>query len=264
MKQEKLLSVEVSKLMSLYKIIKNTENCEEKRSCIIPVAQVVSGTTATAFDDPVKNSKEIIEEAEEKAFIIIEHAKKEALREAQIALEALKEQTYQEAYNSGLEKGQVKGYEAGHAESKKECELHRSQAKAVLENAHKKAIHIIEKNEDEIIQLSIYIAEQILQTVLSKEDALLIKIAQDAFREFKDKKHVIISIHPNKKGFYEANLDELKRVCPYTEITLLEDEKVSEKGCIFESDSQVVDTQVEGQLDRIKEALLEMRTSYGA
>lgn len=235
----------------------------EKKSCIIPVAEIVSGGAVVAPDDPVKNSNKIIEEAEEKASIIIEHAKKEAEKEAQETLEALKEKTYQEAYNRGFEKGQNEGYEAGQAESRKDSQLIRSQAKAVLEDAHKKAVHIIEKNEDEIIELSIYIAEHILQTALSREDAPLIKIAQDAFREFKDKKHVIISIHPNKRAFYETNLDQLKKVCPYTEITLLEDEKVSEKGCVLESDSRVVDTQVDGQLERIKEALLEMGRNHG-
>jgi len=263
MKQEKSLSVEVTKVKSLYKIIKNTDPSVEKKSCIIPVSEIISGEPVVAPDDPVRNSKKIIEEAEEKASIIIEHARKEAEKEAQGTLEALKEKTYQEAYKSGFETGQNEGYEAGQAESRKDCQLIRNQAKSVLEDAHKKAAHMIEKNEDEIIELSIYIAEQVLQTALSREDAPLIKIAQDAFREFKDKKHVIISIHPNKRAFYETNLDQLKKVCPYTDITLLEDEKVSEKGCVLESDSQVVDTQVEGQLERIKEALLEMGTSHG-
>ncbi len=246
-------------MKSLYKIIKNSDSFEERKSCVVPVAEIVTVSTAASSDDSGENVNDIIEEAEKEASRIIEAAKIQAKQDAQAVLEELKEKTYQEAYKSGFEKGRKEGYDTGHAEGIKECESLRDQAKKVLKNAHEQALQIIEKNEGEIIELSVYIAEQILQTAISRDDAPLMKIAQDAFREFKDKKHVIISVHPNKKPFFETNIETLKRVCPYTTVTLLEDEKVPENGCILESDSQVVDTGIDGQLEKIKEALLEMR-----
>jgi len=244
---------------SLYKIIKDSDDFKERKSCVIPVTEIVPNSAIAVSDDSGENEDNIIEKAEKEALQIIEAAKFQAKEEARNVLEDLKKKTYQEAYENGFDEGRKEGYETGHSEGIKECESLREQAKSVLKNAHEQAVRIIEKNEGEIIELSVYIAEQILRTAISRDDAPLIKIAQDAFREFKDKKHVIISVHPKRKPFFETNIETLKRVCPYTSVTLLEDEKVPEDGCILESDSQVVDTRIDSQLEKIKEILLEMR-----
>lgn len=261
MKREKSLLTEVSKVKSSSRIIKNLEMIEEKKSCVIPVNHVYTSKKESAPQPEKNEHEEIIKKAKIEAEQIIQQAVEKGKEEAQATIETLKENTYNEAYKQGFKEGETKGFDQGLSEGEKQGDLIRKQAKMVLESAHKSAQATIEKNESEIIQLAMHIAERILFTSLSQNEEHLIRIAQDACTEFKKKKHVIVSVHPEKKVFFEMNIDALQRVCPHTTFSVIEDTKISQDGCVLESDAQVVDTQITGQLEKVKEALLEMRAS---
>ncbi|NLK73544.1 MAG: hypothetical protein GX285_11065 [Clostridiales bacterium] len=252
-------------MRSSFRIIKNVGPVREEKKCTIPINEIkihlVRDTEEDNLEQILTENEAIIEGAKAEAEKIIREALIEAETEARLAAESIKEKAFNEAYAEGFHKGQEDGYQQGYEEGVKESELLRKQAKMVLENAHKNAQEMIEKNEGEIIDLALHIASKLMLTTLQKDDMPLIKMAQDACREFKDKKHVIISVHPEKKAFFETNIDVLKKICPHTTFSILEDEKISETGCVIESDAQVIDTQITVQLDKVREALLEMGIS---
>lgn len=248
-------------MKSSFKIIKNLERIEEKKSCVIPISDI--NTFEEELQQTENDYEKIIEEAKVEAKKIRDEAIKQAKTDAQETLEELKKQTYDEAYEMGFKQGVSKGHEEGYLNGEKESELIRKQAKMVLDHAHQSAKDMIDKNEDEIIDLAVHIAEQIILTTLSKNDESLIKMAQDACSEFKNKKHVIISVNPSKKALFDSNIEVFEKICPNTIFTIIEDEKISDEGCVLESDAQVVDTQITGQLEKVKEALMEMEANNG-
>lgn len=252
-------------MRSSFRIIKNVDPVREEGKCTIPVNEIkihlVSEKTDDDLDQNLTENVAIIGEAKAEAERLIREALIKAETEAKLAAESIKEKAFNEAYAEGFHKGREDGYQQGYEEGVKESELLRKQAKMVLENAHKNAQEMIEKNEGEIIDLALHIASKLMLTTLQKDDMPLIRMAQDTCREFKDKKHVIISVHPEKKAFFETNIDELKKICPNTTFTILGDEIISETGCVIESDAQVIDTQITVQLEKVRQALLEMGIS---
>lgn len=264
MRLEKLLLAEVIKVDSSYRIIKNPVLKQEEKRCVIPVFDVDDGIKGLHPDDPVENAKieasRLMAEAENEANRIKKEAIDKAKEDAQSFLEELKKNTYEEAYNLGFIEGKKEGFDAGSCEGIEQGDLIRKQAKLVLEMAHKNAQEIIEKNETEIIDLSVHIAKKLLMTSLLDNHEALITIAKDACTEFRNKNQVIISVNPRIKSFFMNHVEGFKEICPNTVFTVLEDEKVNETGCIIESDTQVIDTQITSQLENVKEALLEMRT----
>lgn len=230
----------------------------EEEKCTIPINEIkIRLVNDKENDETYQISTEeeiIIEKAKLKGEEIIQ----KLILNAEIEAEALKERIFDEAYAKGLAEGKEDGYNKGYEEGANESDLLRNQAKLVLQNAHKSSKEMIEKNELEIIDLAIQIANKIMVMTIQNDDKPLISMAQNVCKEFKNKKHVIISVCPQKKSLFETNIDDFKKICPNTSFTILEDERISEMGCILESDAQVIDTQITLQLEKVKEALIEM------
>ena len=267
MKQEKSLSAEVIKVQSSYKIIKSYANQEKKTACVIPVHDVKKEVHPGILD-PVEKSKaeaeNIILEAEYHARQVKEEAFQKAQIDAQVMIDELKKHTYDEAYKSGFEEGKTQGFNQGLIEGQEEGEVIRKQAKFVLQNAHKMAQNTIDKNENEIIELAVHIAKKILLKSISHRDEHLLFIAKDACVELKNKSQIIIRVHPANGTLFLSQIESFKEICPSTVFSVLEDESVNETGCMLETDTKIIDTQITSQLETVKEALLEMGTKNDA
>lgn len=247
---------------SSYKIIKSHANEQQKRACVIPVHDIKREAHPSVLD-PVEKSRveaeRIMREAEYAATQIRDGAVQKAQIEAQASIDELKKNTYDEAYKLGFKEGNEEGLSQGIKEGQEQGETIRRQAKFVLQNAHKRAQDIMDRNEAEIIELAVHIAKRILLKSISENEEHLLEIAKDACVELKNKTQIIIHINPNNSSLFLSHIDIFQQVCPDTIISVLEDERVNETGCILETETKVIDTQITNQLEEVKEALLEMR-----
>lgn len=249
---------------SSYKIIKAYANPEKKVECVIPVNDIEGDTNISVLDHEERakiEAEQILQQAKYEAQQIKEEALKKAEKEAQVMIEELKNNTYNNAYKAGFEEGKTEGANQGLLEGQEQGEVIRKQAKFVLENAHQMAQNTIDKNESEIIALSVHIAKKILLKAISENHEHLIDIAKDAFIELKNKAQIIIRVYPTRSSLFLNHIESFKEICPNTVFTVLEDEAVDETGCIIETDTQNIDIQITSQLEAVKEALLEMRTN---
>lgn len=261
MKQVKSFLAEVIKVHSSYKIIKAYANQEDKNACVIPIHDVKQEGHPSLID-PVEKAKSeaenILAEAEYNARQIKDDAIQKAQIDAQVMIDELKKLTYDEAYKQGYEEGQAEGYNQGQEEGQKQADITRKQAKFVLQNAQKMSQDSIDKHEIEIIDLAIHIARKVLLKTISDQDEHLLFIAQDACSELKNKSQIIIRVHPVNSTLFISQVEVFKEICPNTVFSVLEDEGIDETGCVLETDTQVINTQITSQLENIKEALLEM------
>lgn len=246
---------------SSFSIIKDRISEETDKRCVIPVLEIKqadrneksSKTAETEYAEQL--AEKIVAEARQEASAILQ----KAMDEASAEIERLKKEAFDQAYRQGYEQGEKDGYQVGFQAADKEGELIRKQAKLVLESAHKKAHEINEKNQNDIIELSVQIAGKIINASLSENQEYILKIAKEAISEFKNKKQVVIYVSPENAELFGRSSDSLSAVCPNTSIVIMEDEKVSPFGCVIESDTLIIDAQVTSQLEQVKNALLEMR-----
>lgn len=251
-------------MLSSFRILKDQPVEDGNKRYVIPIINIE--TTVDPVEEELQN-EEVIIEAEQEAQNIISQAKQEAakivqksIEEAAEKIEAIKREAYEEAYRQGYEQGEKDGYQVGFQTADKEGELIRKQAKMVLEGAHKKAQEITEKNQKDVISLSVQIASKIMSHVLSDNMEYIVDIAKDAMFEFKNKKQIMINVHPSNKDLFERSMDAFTGLLPNTSIIIMVDEKIQPSGCIIESDTLNIDTQITSQLEQVKSALLEMRS----
>jgi flagellar assembly protein FliH len=187
-----------------------------------------------------------------------------ALAEAQA--DDIRREAREEGQNSGYAEGTRRGIEEGRqkafAEAQEECDamleqarLVKKQAKSVLEAAHEKSLSRADRKRNEIIELSIAIAEKIIHAELNATRELILGIAEEACQEFKKRKHIIMNVNPVNVELFEASVSAFSKICPNAEFVVLPDEGIEENGCVIESDTTVLDAQITVQLENVKKAL---------
>lgn len=273
MNQGKLLLIGVEKVQSSFNILKGAWGDQELYKKVIPIIKIVGQdrdemrgkqnlSSELRENHATYEADRIIREALEEAELLKKEVFEKTKEEAHSILENLKETTYQSAYQEGMEKGLVDGKKAGLEMANEECQLARDNAKTMLQNAHFEVQEIISRAQIEIIHLAIDIAKNLMNRVKLEDEGVLMDIARDAFLELKDKEQIIIHIHPSNKDVLTEYLNEIKEMCPKANLILLEDPTIDPIGCRLESETATIDTQMDSQLNKIREALMDMRNHH--
>ncbi|MTI69485.1 MAG: hypothetical protein FH751_04410 [Firmicutes bacterium] len=217
------------------------------------------------YDEELENievlRKEILNNAKLEAKEIINDAndqKKELLNKAKEEINVLKDKAYKEAYDEGFNKGKTEGFNKAYDEAKVEANALRKEAKDVLKDAHKKSRDYIEGTNKEIIDLIIDVSENVTGLLINESEKNIVEMVKKALQEVREKRQIILRIHPESSLYLESNLHQFNKICPNAKFTILEDKDLEENGCKIESESEIIDLQISEQLENIKSKLLEM------
>ncbi|MTI65722.1 MAG: hypothetical protein FH753_03890 [Firmicutes bacterium] len=205
--------------------------------------------------------KEILNNAKLEAAEIIDDAntkKEELLNKTNKDIKNLKDKAYKEAYDEGFKKGKENGFNKGYDEGKVEADALRKEAKEVLNNAHEKSRDYIEDTNKEIIDLIIDVSENVTNLLINESEKNIVEMVKKALEEVREKKQIILRVHPKSALYLESNLHQFNKICPNAKFTILEDKELEENGCKIESESEIIDLQISEQLENIKSKLLEM------
>jgi len=178
------------------------------------------------FLSALSSAEDILKHAENMAEEIIQNAKIEA--------EALK----QESRNAGFEQGMA-------------------EAASKIISASRYREKVIEKFKDEIIELSVSIAEQIIREQIKVNPSLVNRIFQKAISEIEDKDLVTVYVNPEDVVSAEilvAGREGGNRIAKV--VRVVADDSINRGGCVIESASEHVDARIETQLDAVRKALL--------
>lgn len=196
------------------------------------------------IDNATKKAEEIVNEAQSRSSQIIEAARKEA--------ERIKNDAYMAALKKGLNEGTQKGIEEG---LKKTKDI-RSNAEEVLNEAHKASREYIENHRKEIMELSFTIAEKVINSELSRDDSIIVGIANKAIENCVSKGQVVITVNPMDYANLDCRVDELEKSAGENAvITIIKDNDIRLGGCKVDTGLSTVDATIDGQLEKIKEAL---------
>ena len=241
-----------------YRIIKNKEEGKNPESFEIPIIST-EDLSKNQYGGNIENrkkevwgtqAKECIKNAEQQAKNIIEQARKEA--------RIIKKQAEDRGYQDGFGKGKKEGYKQGYEQGMQETNEVKENAKQLLQSAHKESRKYIEKTRQEIIDLASSIARNIIHFNIDTKDESLIEMVKNALRHAEERKQIIIRSHPDCYLMLQTNLYQFKKICPNAIFTFLEDKAIKGKGCIIESEEQVINLEIDHQLENIVSALSEM------
>lgn len=160
-------------------------------------------------------------------------------------LESEKESTMQKAYQDGLAKGQ----KAGEAQYQaKAAEMMQTIASVVSEKNK-----VLKQSKGEILNLAMKIAEQILKSEISFNQAVCLNIVAEALSRITDKDQVIIRVGSSDFDYVNSHRERLhNQMSDIKSLSVQEDSKIEQGGCIIETRLGFIDSTIATKLDSIR------------
>ncbi len=218
-----------------------------------------------------KNHKEVYEEKREEvrepvppAIKIKEHC---ILKGARNTAEGIISEAQKEAEKI-KECARQQGYEKGMQDATEELEIlterQTQEVSSIVKKLERCQQEIDSKMQDSILQLSIDVAEKIINIQIERDDTLYIGIVKKAIAGLKSAEKFILRVSraEYEKYFKEGSkrlLDEME--CVTFEVIC--DPFAEEKSCIVDSDEGIINAGVSAQLDKIQRSLKERANIYG-
>lgn len=166
-------------------------------------------------------------------------------------IETEKKRILDNAYREGIEKGKIAGEEALQEKSQ---ELLRT-INSVIEDKNK----ILKNARGEILRLAMKIAEQILKSEISLNQAVCVNIVSEAISKITDKDRVIIKVNRADADFVRANKDRiLSHMSDVKNLAIQEDPRIEQGGCIIETKMGYIDSTVSTKLESIEKAIFKV------
>lgn len=194
---------------------------------------------------------QIIEEMELKKNKIIEDAKN------------LSAKIEQEAYEKGYKEGQANGYEDGYKEAfDSNIDEARFKSESIIQEAQEFLLQVnslkaeyIKKNKQNIMNLAISIAEQVLREKFEETDSMN-SLIENAIVEYGSKKSIIIKVNPLYKDEIEEKAKEWKDLYNIQDdIFVLGYDAIKKGNVVIETEKGSVSSGIDTVLDVLKEEL---------
>lgn len=207
------------------------------------ISEVVSKAEEEGNYDLEELRKEVLDIAHKE----IDLERKKILKQANEEAELIKENTYNETYKEAYEKGYSEGRMVGEEES----QTIKKQVIRQYEDAEKYVDTYLKDNEKKIIDLSLDMAESIVNYSLEEDKENIIKMLTPILRSYDKQSNIVISCHPKRQKYLEEKMQDLENKSPGSKIILLADESLNENDVILETDYQIIDMGIKKQLESI-------------
>ncbi len=195
--------------------------------------------------------KSIIEEAQQK--------KQKIETEAEINAQKVEKEAYEKGYAQGINNGKEDGYKQAYEETiekaKEEAANIIERAEQILKGAERDYNNYLTSKKNDIIDLALNIAENIVRKKLEKNNSMN-ELIEEALRLSKGEESVVIKINPSYVDELKKYVDKWK--IEYSikhEIFMLPDDSMEKGNAIIEKNSGVVKIGVDIGMEQIRKAL---------
>lgn len=155
----------------------------------------------------------------------------------------------QESYAKGMSEGVLKGIEIQKNENLKPAQS-LVQLIRELSEAKKK---IIESAEEQIIQLSLAVAEKVIHSEVTTNREVVLSVLKEAIRSIVDRENMKIHIHPEDLRYItEIKPDFIKSFDGAKNVAFEEDRSVGQGGALIETLFGEVDARIDRQYHEVK------------
>lgn len=198
-------------------------------------------------------AKIIEDNAKNDAYEIVEASRTQAI---EIEKEALgkSDEIFQNAKTSGYQEGFESGYSAGFEEGRKNAHDIIKEARVLKEQIQEEYKQIIEKAQKDLVQLSIMIAEKILNMEITQNDYIK-GIIQEGMSNLTAAKEVVIRVSESDYDFATYLKPQIFLMTKNIDrIEIKKDLSMQRGDCVIENPlSGSIDVGITTQLERIKE-----------
>ena len=196
-----------------------------------------------------RQAEDITAKAQADAIQFIEAAKTKA--------QNLIEETRNEAYQQGSQQGYNEGYQNGFNQISNELHEQIRSMDFLAESAFNVKREIIASSEEQILHLTIAIAEKVLRAKLELDPNVVLNIVKAAIKELKDKEEVTIVVNPKLTAPLYNFTDELKNtINGLGKIKIIEDSTIPPDGVIVESADSRIDARLNTQIEEIAKQII--------
>jgi flagellar biosynthesis/type III secretory pathway protein FliH len=172
-----------------------------------------------------KEARKIIQEAENYA----EMVKKEAFIEAQKEIE--------------------KAYEKGTEQALLEFETNLFESREIRKT-------ILRETEKDLLKLSIKLAEKIVGREISLDHTVIVDLVSSALQNVRQQENITLRVNPLDLLLIQKRVDDFKSFSQTKYLDFIGDPRISQGGCLIESEVGKVDARLETQLRVLERALL--------
>lgn len=199
--------------------------------------------------DAQKRAQAILLEAEEKAKAILELSQQEA--------ELMKAEAQKNGYDIGFQEGQTQAYEDYEKKLEQQCQEFLKEYERVITETEEKKAELFQKYRNDLKDLSISVAEKVIQVSLRSCGDVIEKMIVSATDKLKSKTWAKIYIAKcDASLMVEGDSDlmrQISHISDHIKIVVMENE--SPGTCIIEFPDEIIDASASTQLENIKEIL---------
>ncbi len=216
------------------------ETKAEKIQPVLKETPIVPKIDETAINQAILQKKAQAEQE-------IAEYKKQAMLKIEEEKKTILDQAYKEGHEQGLK-------DASASLGDQAEEILKTVNSAVAEKNK-----ILKMARGEVLKLAIKVAEQILKSEISLNQAVCVNIVAEAISKITDKDRVIIRINRLDADFVKMNRDRLmKQLGEVKNLVIQEDSRVEQGGCIIETDLGYIDATVATKLESLEHAVFKV------
>ncbi len=168
------------------------------------------------------------------------------------------EDTRDDVLKQGREEGYQAGFAEGLAKHKEENEANTGAALKLLDELQTLRKGMMQKYEEQIVRLSILIAQKVVHKKLISDKELILKMLKNAMQHFEGKGNVKIKLHPIEFDFIVANQSELNKYLDEDQVINIKADQETNPGApVIESDFTVVDLDLNKQFSEVNNKINE-------
>lgn len=168
------------------------------------------------------------------------------------------EEEAQERSEAAYRYGFGDGKKIGVLEGREEVQRTIEQLVNMIQKFENRRSDLLKQSEQMIVQLSLSVAKSILRREARMDPELVKNMVRESLNHVEDRNRVSIKVHPEDYQVIQDYEQEiLSSAHGVKHLEIKEDELIHPGGCIIESDSGIVDAQLETQLDEIAASMSE-------
>ncbi|MDI9571117.1 MAG: FliH/SctL family protein [Pseudomonadota bacterium] len=161
------------------------------------------------------------------------------------------------------------GFQAGRDQSERRQREEMKKRADALDNVIREVAmmkkRIVEEAEEDIIGLSLHIAEVVVHHEIAANREVIHHVLQNAMKNVLDRENLVIRLHPDDhlylmeiKNSFLQNFDDLKNV------GFQRDETIKQGGAVIETQHGEVDARIDQQFREVRQAMQSVRTQREA
>ncbi|MGE5552344.1 MAG: FliH/SctL family protein [Betaproteobacteria bacterium] len=193
--------------------------------------------------------------AQERAAAILQEAQLEADRlvaEARSRSAQVLEEARREGYQAGFREGEEKGLAEGLAKAEREMEAAVKQTMKVLAAAIHEKQRIVASSRDDVLKLVRKVAERIIRAEVRLDPNVVERAIDASLALVAERSQVLIRVNPEDLTRAREGVPHfLRYFSPSAVLEVCADSRVTQGGCLIETNAGNIDARVETQLEEV-------------